>query len=286
VTLYSLTKPKDLQSPVLIAALDGWIDAGSAATTAAEQLAEGGEVVVTFDPDALFDYRSRRPTLEIVDGRPAKLTWPELTIRRSRPGDRDVLILTGAEPDDRWQQLAAEMVELTRQLEVSQLISLGAIPAAVPHTRTVPILGTESQPGLLRADVQAGPSGILRVPAAAISVIDYEISRSGVPSVGYFAQIPHYVSGPYPAAAVELLRAVAKHLDVSVSADALAREAKVMIKRLDAAAAADETTQTYVTRLESMVDEARLPSGEDLISDIEKFLRERGQDLGRGGRPN
>jgi proteasome assembly chaperone (PAC2) family protein len=286
VTLYSLTKPKDLQSPVLIAALDGWIDAGSAATTAAEQLADGGEVIVTFDPDALFDYRSRRPTLEIVDGRPAKLTWPELTIRRSRPGDRDVLILTGAEPDDRWQQLAAEMVELTKQLEVSQLISLGAIPAAVPHTRTVPILGTESQPGLLRADVQAGPSGILRVPAAAISVIDYEISRSGVPSVGYFAQIPHYVSGPYPAAAVELLRAVAKHLDVSVSADALAREAKVMIKRLDAATAADETTQTYVTRLESMVDEARLPSGEDLISDIEKFLRERGQDLGRGGRPN
>ena len=286
MTLYTLTKPKDLQSPVLIAALDGWIDAGSAATTAAEQLAEGGEVVVTFDPDALFDYRSRRPTLEIVDGRPAKLTWPELTIRRSRPGDRDVLILTGAEPDDRWQQLAAEMVELTKQLEVSQLISLGAIPAAVPHTRTVPILGTESQPGLLRADVRAGPSGILRVPAAAISVIDYEISRSGVPSVGYFAQIPHYVSGPYPAAAVELLRAVARHLDVSVSADALAREAKVMIKRLDAATAADETTQTYVTRLESMVDEARLPSGEDLISDIEKFLRERGQDLGRGGRPN
>jgi proteasome assembly chaperone (PAC2) family protein len=286
VTLYSLTKPKDLQSPVLIAALDGWIDAGSAATTAAERLAEGGDVVVTFDPDALFDYRSRRPTLEIVDGRPAKLTWPELTIRRSRPDGRDVLVLTGAEPDDRWQQLAADMVELTKELEVSQLISLGAIPAAVPHTRAVPILGTESQAGLLRADVQPGPRGILRVPSAAISVIDYEISRSGVPSVGYFAQIPHYVSGPYPAAAVELLRAVAKHLDVTVSADALAREAKVMIKRLNAAAAADETTQTYVTRLESMVDEARLPSGEDLISDIEKFLRERGQDLGRGGRPN
>jgi proteasome assembly chaperone (PAC2) family protein len=286
VTLYSLTKPKDLQSPVLIAALDGWIDAGSAATTAAERLAEGGDVVVTFDPDALFDYRSRRPTLEIVDGRPAKLTWPELTIRRSRPDGRDVLVLTGAEPDDRWHQLAADMVELTKELEVSQLISLGAIPAAVPHTRAVPILGTESQAGLLRADVQPGPRGILRVPSAAISVIDYEISRSGVPSVGYFAQIPHYVSGPYPAAAVELLRAVAKHLDVTVSADALAREAKVMIKRLNAAAAADETTQTYVTRLESMVDEARLPSGEDLISDIEKFLRERGQDLGRGGRPN
>ena len=284
--LYTLTKPKDLHAPVLVAALDGWVDAGSASTTAAERLADGGDVVVRFDPDALFDYRSRRPTLEIRDGRPETLTWPELTIRRSRPEGRDVLVLTGAEPDDRWQQLAAEMVELTKELEVTQLISLGAIPAAVPHTRAVPILGTESRPGLLRADVQPGPSGILRVPSAAISVIDYEISHAGVPSVGYFAQIPHYVSGPYPAAAAELLRAVGKHLDVALPIEALAREAKVMSKRLDAAAAADDTTRTYVTRLEAMVDEARLPSGEDLISDIEKFLRERGQDLGRGGRPN
>ena len=286
MALYTLTKPKDLHEPVLVAALDGWVDAGSAATTAAERLAEGGDVVVRFDPDQIFDYRSRRPTLEIVDGRPAKLTWPELTIRRSRTDGRDVLVLTGAEPDDRWQQLAHDMVELTEQLDVRQLISLGAIPAAVPHTRPVTILGTESEAGLLRADVQPGPSGILRVPSAAISVIDYEISHAGVPSVGYFAQIPHYVSGPYPAAAVELLKALAKHLDVAMPLDALSREAKVLMKRLDAAAAADETTATYVTRLESMADEARLPSGDDLISDIEKFLRERGQDLGRGGRPN
>ncbi|MCI0347270.1 MAG: PAC2 family protein [Chloroflexi bacterium] len=286
MALYTLTKPKDLREPVLVAALDGWVDAGSAATTAAGQLAEGGEVVVRFDPDAIFDYRSRRPTLEIVDGRPAKLTWPELTIRRSRTGDRDVLILTGAEPDDRWQQLAHDMVELSETLDVRQLISLGAIPAAVPHTRPVTILGTESEAGLLRADVRPGPSGILRVPSAAISVIDYEISHAGVPSVGYFAQIPHYVSGPYPAAAVELLKALAKHLDVTVPMEALAREAKVLNKRLDAAAAADETTGTYVSRLETMADESRLPSGDDLISDIEKFLRERGQDLGRGGRPN
>lgn len=286
MTLYTLTKPKDLHEPVLVAALDGWVDAGSAATTAAARLAEGGEVVVRFDPDAIFDYRSRRPTLEIVDGRPAKLTWPELTIRRSRTDGRDVLILTGAEPDDRWQQLAHEMVELSEELDVRQLISLGAIPAAVPHTRPVTILGTESEAGLLKADVQPGPSGILRVPSAAISVIDYEISHAGVPSVGYFAQIPHYVSGPYPAAAIELLKALSTHLGVVVPMEALTREAKVMSKRLDAAAAADETTQSYVSRLETMADEARLPSGDDLISDIEKFLRERGQDLGRGGRPN
>ncbi len=286
MTLYTLTKPKDLHEPVLVAALDGWVDAGSAATTAAGQLAEGGEVVVRFDPDAIFDYRSRRPTLEIVNGRPAKLTWPELTIRRSRTDGRDVLVLTGAEPDDRWQQLAHDMVELSEALDVRQLISLGAIPAAVPHTRPVTILGTESEAGLLRADVQPGPSGILRVPSAAISVIDYEISHAGVPSVGYFAQIPHYVSGPYPAAAIELLKALATHLDVAVPLEALTREAKMLNKRLDAAAAADKTTQTYVNRLESMADESRLPSGDDLISDIEKFLRERGQDLGRGGRPN
>jgi proteasome assembly chaperone (PAC2) family protein len=285
MTLYTLTKPKDLREPVLVAALDGWVDAGSAATTAAGHLAEGGEVVVRFDPDQIFDYRSRRPTLEIVDGRPAKLTWPELTIRRAKRGDRDVLVLTGAEPDDRWQQLAHEMVSLTEALDVRQLISLGAIPAAVPHTRPVTILGTESEAGLLRADVQPGPAGILRVPSAAISVIDYEISHAGVPSVGYFAQIPHYVSGPYPAAAIELLKALSKHLEVPMPTEALSREAKMLNKRLDAAAAADETTQPYVNRLESMADEARLPSGDDLISEIERFLREGGQQ-GGSGRPN
>jgi hypothetical protein len=278
--LYRLDGVPELVAPKLVAAFDGWVDAGSAATTAAGRLAEEGTVIATFDADQLIDYRARRPTLDIVNGRPTRLTWPQLLLRHKRLGEQDLLVLAGPEPDYRWRELAEAAVELAVRLEVAEWISLGAIPAAVPHTRNVQILGTASQPGLLRAGVEPGPDGLLRVPAAAISVLDLTISESGIPAVGYFAQIPHYVSGPYPAAAIELLRIVGRHLDEAVDIGTLEDEARQIRTQLDAATSADETTRAYVDRLESMVDETRLPSGDDLISEIERFLRE-----GGGGRP-
>jgi hypothetical protein len=282
--LFRLHGSHDLIAPTMIAALDGWVDAGTAATTAAGHIANEGGVVASFDGDLVFDYRARRPTLHIVDGRPGELTWPDLSIRHGRLGARDVLVLTGAEPDFRWREISEDLVGLTESLGVTEWISLGAIPAAVPHTRPVPVLGTESRKGLLRGEVQPGPAGLLRVPAAAISVIDLAVTAAGIPSVGYFAQIPHYVSGPYPAAAVELLRALGRHLGEEVDVTELVEEAEQLKVRLSAAAAADETTRTYVERLESMVDEARLPSGDDLISEIERFLRDQG-GTGRSGGP-
>lgn len=284
MTLYKLARHDELVAPSMIVALDGWVDAGSAATTAAATLAEGGRVLATFDADAIFDYRARRPTLEIVDGRPDSLTWPELTLRSTRVSERDLLVLTGAEPDYRWHELSAEVADLAGQLGVAEWISLGAIPAAVPHTRPVPILGTASESGLLRGGVQPGPQGTLTVPAAAISVLDIAITKAGIPTVGYFAQIPHYISGPYPSASIELLRVLGRHLGLELDTGHLPEEARLMRVRLDAAAAREETTRTYVERLEAMVDEARLPSGDDLITEIERFLRDGGNQ--GGTRPN
>jgi hypothetical protein len=286
VSLYRLDAPEDLVSPTLISALDGWVDSGTAATSAATQLAGDGPVVATFDGDILFDYRARRPTLDIVDGRLASLNWPELTIRHTRLGERDLLVLTGAEPDFRWREFADAVVELVSRLGVVEWISLGAIPAAVPHTRTVPIMGTESEPGLLRADVQPGPKGILRVPSAALSVLEMTLAKAGTPAVGYFAQIPHYVSGPYPVATLALLRAVESHLGIEIPTGGLDEEARQLRTRLDLATGADEATRAYVERLEAMVDEERLPAGDELISEIERFLRDRGAPGGPGTLPN
>jgi proteasome assembly chaperone (PAC2) family protein len=284
MVLYTLDGAGDLVEPSMVVALDGWVDAGSAATVAAATVAEGARVVATFDADAIFDYRARRPTLEIVDGRPETLTWPELTVRATRIAERDILVLTGAEPDYRWHELSRDVADLAGRLGVAEWISLGAIPAAVPHTRPVPILGTASEPDLLRGGVKRGPVGTLTVPSAALSVFDIAITAAGIPSVGYFAQIPHYISGPYPAASLELLRVLGKHLGIELNNGNLSDEAALMKVRLDSAAAREETTREYVERLEAMVDEARLPSGDDLITEIEKFLREGGQQ--GGGRPN
>jgi hypothetical protein len=284
--LYELTDPlPPLDAPVVIAALDGWVDAGSAATNALSIIADSAPAIATFDPDELFDYRSRRPTLEIRDGRLASLQWPELSLRHARFGERDLLLLTGSEPDDRWRRLASATVELMRRLDVSAWVSLGAIPAAVPHTRPVPILGTEGAPGLLRGDVLPGPIGLLKVPSAALSMLEMAAAEAGFPAVGYFAQTPHYVQGPYALATAALLEALERHLDVKLPRGSLDQETRELRHRLDAATEADETTRAYVTRLESMVDESRLPAGDDLISDIERFLREQGQGGSTPGSP-
>jgi len=283
MSLYSLDDPGDLVAPTVVAAFDGWVDAGTAATTALGHLAEDASIVATFDADRLFDYRARRPALEIVDGRLTELTWHELVLRRARLAGHDVLVLVGPEPDYRWRAFCASIVELCHRLRVAEWISVGAIPAAVPHTRPVPILGTEASPGLLRGDVIAGPTGTLRVPSALVSALELEVSTAGIPALGYFAQVPHYVSGPYATAALELLRALGNHFGTTIAARDLDDEARELRTRLDAATAADDTTRTYLERLEAMYDEQRLPSGDDLITDIERFLRDqggRGQDRG------
>jgi len=273
--LYRLEQPLPaLDRPSLVAAFDGWVDAGSAATAALALVAEGAARIATFDADSLYDYRARRPTLDIRDGRPSTLEWPELTLGHARRGDRDLLVLQGPEPDFRWHALTAELLGLLGQLGAREWISLGAIPAAVPHARPVPIMGTESGPGLLRGEVTAGPTGLLRVPAAALSVLEMAAAEGGLPAVGYFAQIPHYVSGGYAPASLALLRVLGQHLGAVLPTGGLDEEAAELRSRLDSAVAADETTRSYVARLEAMVDEQRQPAGDDLISEIERFLRE------------
>jgi hypothetical protein len=281
MTLVHLRDTAELREPTVVVALDAWVDAGAASTAAAGLLADG-PIVATFEVDVLYDYRARRPTLDIVDGRPDSLAWPEISLRRSSGAGLDLLVLTGPEPDFRWRELAADLAQLAVRLGVSEWITLGAIPAAVPHSRAVPVLGTESRPGLLRGGVQPGPMGLLRVPSACVSVIDMAVTEAGVPTLGYFAQVPHYVSGPYPAAALALLQKLERHLGTSLNAGNLAEEAEQLRVRLDTAAALDDKTRDYIARLEGMVDESALPSGEELIGEIERFLRDRGMEPGSG----
>ena len=282
--LYEIHSEPQLSAPVMVAAFEGWVDAGSAGTSAAAQLAEDGELVATFDADAIFDYRVRRPTLEIVDGRPMRLEWSALTLTHTRVAERDVLVLLGAEPDYRWHQLAADIVELARRFGVVGWASLGSIPAAVPHTRSVPVLATASADGLLPDGTRQGPDGLLRVPAAALSVLEVEMAASGIPAVGFFAQVPHYVSSSYPAASIALLTALGAYLGVDVPTGSLATRALERRNQLDSATAADSDTKAHVERLELLADKS-LPEGDELIADIERFLRDRGgePDGGTGG---
>jgi hypothetical protein len=270
-----------LLAPAVVAAFDGWVDAAGASTAAAERVAGDGPALATLDPDALYDYRSRRPVLDIVDGTLSELTWPELTIRRTTAGGRDLLVFTGPEPDFRWREIGQEVVDLALRLGVVEWVSLGAIPAAVPHTRPVPILATASKQGLLRDDERQGPEGLLRVPSAALNAIEMRFVESGIPTVGFYAQVPHYVGGSFPAATIGLLEHAGRHLGVTFELGDLPDEAAATSARIDQAVAEDEDSRTYVARLETVAGNLDLPSGDELASEIERYLR--GQSGGEPG---
>jgi hypothetical protein len=274
--LYRLEElPAMLAAPVIVAAFDGWIDAAGAASTAADVLAHDGELVATFDGNVLFDYRSRRPTLDVVDGTLTRLVWPALELHRRPSGERDLFVLHGAEPDFRWKELGSDILELCVRLGVTQWISLGSIPAAVPHTRPVPVMATASAgTGLHEAETK-GPPGLLRVPSAGLSAMEVAVSEGGIPAVGFYAQVPHYIGGPYAAATLALLQHLARHLRIELPLGSLDEDARTQRERLDAAIADDEDVRAILQQLENASEE-EIPSGDELAAEIERFLRNEG----------
>lgn len=270
---YELISEPPMQGPVMVSALSGWVDAASVGTGAAAHLAAGGEVVASFDPDELFDYRTQRPILDIVDGAMTRTVWPQVLLTHAQIEGRDLLVLTGQEPDLVWKRFADAVAELAGRLEVSQLVTFGAVPAAVPHTLPPPMLTTASQPGLLK-DAERPPEGLLRVPAAAVSIVDQRVTERGIPSVGFFVQVPHYVTGSYPAGLIALLGRLAGHLDISVPLGKLEEEATAHRAQLDEAAAAQPEVQEHIRALEAMQAEQSVVSGEELAGEIERYLRD------------
>jgi hypothetical protein len=277
MTLYRLADdPPTLVDPVMIACFDGWVDAAEAASSAVAHVAADAEPMVTFDLDAIFDYRSRRPVLDVQDGRLSDLRWPELAIRHVPVEGRDLLIFSGSEPDLRWQELASDVAELVASLGVALWVSLGAVPGAVAHTMPVPVMATASQDGLLGPRTPPGPEGLLRVPSAALSAMEMAVSGSGIPAIGFFAQVPPYASIGYTAASIALLERLGRHLEVDLQMDDLHDEEHEQRARYDAAVASDAMLRQTVEQLESVagdMEEHHLPSGDELAREIERFLR-------------
>lgn len=276
------------KEPVLVMVLEGWIDAGFGAATAITALTEriATEPVVTFDPDELIDFRARRPRLQIVDGLNAALTWqqPELRAGSDRNGS-GMLFLVGPEPDFRWAGFSQTIAELARELEVRLAVGLGAFPAAVPHTRPIRMAATASSSEL--AEKVGFVAGSLEVPAGIEAVLERSLSAIGIPSVGLWARVPHYLAGtPFPPAALALVESLSEVAGLSLDTATLHTAAEAGRMRVDELIAESEEHVAMVRTLEERVDEAegtslgsledsggRLPSGEELAAELERYLR-------------
>lgn len=282
-----------LEDPVLVVMMSGWIDASGAAAAAMVTLDRetGATPLVTFDDDTYIDYRARRPTLQLRDGVSTRLVWsaPELKVGRDLNG-RDVLLLSGPEPDMAWHRFATTIADLAEQLAVSRMTALGAFPFAAPHTRP-PQLSVTSPSAEVVAALPFRTSSV-DVPAGMAAALEHAVWDRGIPALGIWSQVPHYVATmSYPAASVALLDGLSTATGITVDASELRREAVLQRERLDQLVEGNDEHQAMVAQFERLYDAAdeqpptgrpgegglELRTGEEIAGEIERFLRDQGK---------
>lgn len=270
----------DLVSPVVIAAFEGWNDAAEAASGVVTHLMKqwDAEVIGAVDPEEFYDFQVNRPIIGTdLDGH-RRLTWPTTRIAVARPPelDRDIILIHGIEPNLRWRQFCAELLAACDDLGAELVVTLGALLADTPHTRPIPVTGTASEPDLvdrLRVEQSSyeGPTGIVGVFNDACTQLD-------IPSVAYWAAVPHYVAQPpCPKATVALLHQLEELLEAPMPLGDLVEDARAWELSVDELAAEDEDVADYVRSLEETRDTADLPeaSGEAIAREFERYLKRR-----------
>ncbi|WP_405818965.1 PAC2 family protein [Streptomyces sp. NBC_00838] len=278
----------ELIDPVMVAAFEGWNDAGDAASTAVGHLDREwkGEVFAALDAEDYYDFQVNRPTVWL-DGGARKIVWPTTRLSVVRVGGekpRDLVLVRGIEPSMRWRSFCNEILGFAHELGVEMVVILGALLGDTPHTRPVPVSGVTSDADLARTmDLEEtryeGPTGI-------VGILQEACTHAGVPAVSLWAAVPHYVSQPpNPKATLALLNRLEDLIGLRIPLGELAEDARAWQLGVDQLAAEDSEVAEYVQSLEEARDTAELPeaSGEAIAREFERYLRRR--DGGPGQQP-
>ena len=273
----------ELVDPVMVAAFEGWNDAGDSASDAVEHLRAvwDAQPLAELDSEDYYDYQVNRPHVSVDESGTRLLTWPstQIFVARVPLFPRDIVLVQGIEPNMKWQQFVREILGLAAELEVTTVVTLGALLSDIPHSRPVPVTGTCSEAALgaelgLEPSTYEGPTGI-------VGVLQDACARFDIASVSLWAAVPHYVAQPpCPKATLALIRRIEDILDVPVPLGDLVEEARAWEIGVDELAAEDEEVAEYVRQLEEARDAADLPeaSGEAIAREFERYLRRRGAD--------
>jgi proteasome assembly chaperone (PAC2) family protein len=278
--------PPELRSPILVCAFAGWNDAASAASAALEAVAASleSEVVARIDPEEFYDFQVNRPTIRLVEGQTRQIDWPANTLLTVRvpTAERDLVLLSGIEPNVRWRTFAEAILTAAERLGVEMVITLGALIADVAHTRPVPITGLASDAslverlGLSRSNYE-GPTGI-------VGVVHDACRRRELTSASLWAAVPHYVAAvPNPKAALALLRRLEGLTGIAVEASELEDATARFDEQVDRAVSANPEIEELVRNLEAAQEgefepSQDVPSADDIAQEFQRFLRQRGTD--------
>jgi predicted ATP-grasp superfamily ATP-dependent carboligase len=278
----ALTDVPELRDPIMIAAFEGWNDAGEAATAAVEHLAEvwNAETVAAIDPEDYYDFQVSRPRILMEDGK-RRVSWPttRILLATSTSLNRDVILVQGIEPSTRWRSFTIELLEFAQHIGVTTFVTLGALLADVPHTRPLPVSATsEHEDAVHRFDLEPskfeGATGIVGVLADAASQAD-------LPSLSCWAAVPHYAGGtPSPKATLALISKLEELFDLAIPHGDLPDQARAWEHGVDELAESDDEVAEYVHSLEEAQDTVDLPeaSGDAIAREFERYLRRRGED--------
>jgi len=282
-----------LVSPVLVAAFEGWNDAGDAASGAVEhlELVWDAQPLTELDPDDYYDFQVNRPTVSLVDGVSRRITWPTTRFSYCRPpgAEFDLVLMHGIEPNMRWRAFCRELLGVIRELGVHTVVTLGALLSDTPHTRATQVSGTAyDAESARRFDLERsryeGPTGI-------VGVLQDACVASGIPAISFWAGVPHYVSQPpNPKATLALLHRVEEVLDVPIPLAELPQQSDEWQKLVDEMAAEDDEVTEYIRNLEERDDEIDRSemgqaSGDAIAREFERYLRRRDRGGGHAGGP-
>ena len=274
-----------LVDPVLIAAFEGWNDAGEAASTALEHLELSWDAtpLAAIDPEEYYDFQVTRPHVRYTDGVTRKIEWQttRLSVATIPGTERHVVLVNGIEPNLRWKSFCAELVGHVERLGVTRVITLGALLTDIPHTRPTTVSGI-SYDARSADDLRVEPS-TYQGPTGIVGVFQNACVEAGVPAISFWAAVPHYVSqARVPKAAVALLHRIEELLDVEVPLGALPEQAEEWERTVSEMAEADDEVREYVRQLEEQAesdaetDELSKASGDEIAADFERYLRRRG----------
>lgn len=286
----TIDKIPTLRRPVLILAFAGWNDAGESATSAAQFLCSrlNAEKFASLDPEEFYNFAELRPRVRLTKGLQREILWPanEFFYSQEEGLIQDLVIGVGVEPHLKWKTYIETILDLARQCQVSMLITLGALLAEVVYSRPIRISGSSTDPDLsarlnLSTSRYEGPTGI-------VGILNDACRREGLPAVSLWANVPHYLSTtPNPKAMHALVRRTLNLLDCPLDLQDVEAAVQDFESKVAEVVANNPSVAAYVRQLEEREPDepeeprrrqSELPSGKQLVEELEQFLRRTPRD--------
>jgi glycosyltransferase involved in cell wall biosynthesis len=240
-----------LENATLIAAFEGWNDAGEAATGAARYVEEAIQAVplAEIDGEEFLDFTVRRPCMRATADGDRAIEWPATRVTYgSSDGSHELVVAIGVEPHLRWRAYCDLFASLVRRLRVRRVVLLGAYVADVVYSRPVDVSGFASDADHLAA-IGVAPSRY-EGPTGIVGVLGEHLRAVGVPVLSLWAGLPHYISAsPNPRGALALVQKLESDLPLAIDEAPLRAQAAAFEEKISALVSGDPELSEYVRLL-------------------------------------